>query len=501
MNHESSPTWSQTLHDDTMVANPGDDEFSNFLDLGIDFPNFDGLEDGQSGLDTPMGDLGMDQLGMDGSRADATTSDLQTGSMVSQGVSMAHHGHMKNAVGMNPMLREHQMNQRPRNAMSNQNCQPQIMIPLTPHSSEMQGAAARYQSHMDLQGHIVYDQTPMSFTPLVSPAVTPLDSTFHMPDFAVPGEYFSPLTSPALEGQNTHYRQAGYPPSMTSDRRTTGSPIDHNVDVSVLSTPPAPPARKSRRKPSTSNRASSRSVRQSPIVKPNSRRKQSNSIVGSSGVGEAAESLATMVQGHKPEVSTNKPFGSSDGSAPDSVSPEALSDALMPPPALPRSSGKSPNIPAQSRTPTGMRNGPATPATLMRLETNQGLLPTVPVRNNSTFVAENAAHMDDITLKEAVNVSRPLPSPIDTSKANSDDHSTPPFSVKTPKLTAGSTPRNMTMSPQTMSPTASAAHKQPDTSLGLRSNKKRQSTSSAQISPSLRPKISPSIKPLVPASG
>ncbi|KAE8451648.1 hypothetical protein EG329_003105 [Mollisiaceae sp. DMI_Dod_QoI] len=45
----------------------------------------------------------------------------------------------------------------------------------------------------------------MEFTPLVSPAVTPLDAHFSVPELNLPGAYFSPLSSPAL-----HAKQEGY---------------------------------------------------------------------------------------------------------------------------------------------------------------------------------------------------------------------------------------------------------------------------------------------------
>jgi hypothetical protein len=42
----------------------------------------------------------------------------------------------------------------------------------------------------------------MTSTPLVSPAVSPLGPNFNMPEYTIPGAYFSPLASPALRPQN-----------------------------------------------------------------------------------------------------------------------------------------------------------------------------------------------------------------------------------------------------------------------------------------------------------
>ena len=63
----------------------------------------------------------------------------------------------------------------------------------------------------------------MAFTPLVSPAVTPLDPHFNMDGgFTVPGAYFSPLTSPALRAQGDH--------SLIYDHSThsNNSPVEHS---------------------------------------------------------------------------------------------------------------------------------------------------------------------------------------------------------------------------------------------------------------------------------
>src|SRR2546429_615167 len=68
----------------------------------------------------------------------------------------------------------------------------------------------------------------MSFTPLVSPAVTPLDTQFPVEaqQYTVPGAYFSPLSSPALQGQNE-------PNQMYAQRHsgmTVKSPVDMDLD-------------------------------------------------------------------------------------------------------------------------------------------------------------------------------------------------------------------------------------------------------------------------------
>jgi hypothetical protein len=57
---QNSVIWPQDMQDDPMSAPVGDDDFSKFLDLESDF-QFAGLDNAQSGLDTPMGRLGFGQ--------------------------------------------------------------------------------------------------------------------------------------------------------------------------------------------------------------------------------------------------------------------------------------------------------------------------------------------------------------------------------------------------------------------------------------------------------
>lgn len=57
---QSSVIWPQEMQDDPMSATVSDDDFSKFLDLESNF-QFPVLDNGQSGLDTPMGRLGFGQ--------------------------------------------------------------------------------------------------------------------------------------------------------------------------------------------------------------------------------------------------------------------------------------------------------------------------------------------------------------------------------------------------------------------------------------------------------
>ena len=474
----SSTEWTQSLHDETTVAQSGDNDFSQFLDLNVDFSEFEDLQDGQQELDTPMGDLGMDQLGMGNAAAESVAREGYHNNGASRPTSVVH-GYMKSSEPMLSGPESHQNAHHYAQAYQHQGYHPNMMVPLTPQSAEMQGAAMRYPQHMDVHGAMQYDRGQMSFTPLVSPAVTPMDSSFRMADYAVPGEYFSPLTSPALEAQNVRRRQPYYPSAPSSDTGATSSPIDLNTETAAATSQPQPAVRKSQRKQSTSGRPTTRSVRQSPAMKPQTRGKKKSLSTGGTIVQQPQDGdAAGKRNGLKPSIFDKRPIGSSDGSGQDSVSPEPLS--LMPPPAIP---GKSPNLLAQPQSRSGSNEEAATPATLMRLDSGQQH-PSPTVGRDGTASRENREYMEDIMLPEAMASAGPTLE-IDTSIANTEDLHTPTMSAKTPKLSAGSTPR---MSQGQCEPKS-----------GNRT-KKRQNTSSTQ-SPALVPWISPSIKPLMPSSG
>src|SRR5438067_11489932 len=97
----------------------------------------------------------------------------------------------------------------------------------------------------------------MFFTPLVSPAVTPLDTNFHIPDYSA---YFSPITSPALDAQQIDYRN-----QRRNHSSNNTSPVDPKDGPANLASKNSAPS--SRRK-SASLRNPARVVRQSPSMKP-----------------------------------------------------------------------------------------------------------------------------------------------------------------------------------------------------------------------------------------
>ena len=363
----------------------------------------------------------------------------------------------------------------------------------------------------------------MIFTPLVSPAVTPVDNRIRIPEYTTPGAYFSPLTSPALEAQN------GIPPRSIrsaprgSDTSDTNSPVDMNIDMdSVSPSLNSPHLRKPRRKPSTTfSKNPARTVRQSPAMKPQSRKRQSiSSTIPPKGVSTVLEEARKSKRVERSLSHTSMP-AMHDSSGAESISPEPLSDILMPPPATPRPdvSGRSPHISGKqaevaNEAPSASGNQPATPASLMKIRKQNGKDFTGHLRTSSLKEQASIAEadmeqiMESIVLPEpAAGPTKPKLAPINTVQAN-DDEATPTITARRLPNGPASAPlsamNSMFPSPQLgamASPTSSTSGKRAEPRSIGRSSKKRNSATSVQVSPALRPKISPSIKPLLPDGG
>lgn len=349
--------------------------------------------------------------------------------------------------------------------------------------------------------------TQALYTPLVSPAMTPLETQFRLPEYTIPGEYFTPLTSPALEAQNSNGN--GYPFQSVSEVGFLHSPADAIPGSSAPSSPGL--MRKHRRRPSTTKSFSSRAKKQqSPSVRPQTRKKSMLNL-------NSDEVLNGLSQDQG--VSKLLPHGvsglrqsSNESSDQDSVSPEPLSEPLMPPPALPPAR-KSPAIVPQADQ--SQTSAPATPAMLMRLQRPQPAEnPTGQFNGQARLVSTESYDdvMEDVMLPEAANpssqLSRPQVARIDSTMKSGS--ATPVTSASiTPSLEPKSAPvmdRNpgsIAPSPRTMampSPSGPIAKKSDTPKLGPM-GRKRQSLSSTHASPNLRPKISPSIQPLVRGEG
>ncbi|EAS33702.3 uncharacterized protein CIMG_04726 [Coccidioides immitis RS] len=398
--------------------------------------------------------------------------------------------------------------------------QPHQFVPPTPNSTELHGGVARYPPPLDTGAQRRYEPYTRgtddqgAFTPLISPAMTPLEQQLRFPEYATPGEYLTPLTSPALEAHN--HNGNGFMFSQTSgvDMGFVTSPVDARHQLPA-STAPSSPAilRRHRRKSSIAQRSNARQVRQSPSMRPMSSRQKSRP--GSAIIPGGDMRMWNRDLSQDPSLSDkrngSRQSSSTESSGQDSVSPEPLSEPLMPPPALPRAF-KSPYMAAQESSSEQRAREAATPATLMKLQSR-------PTEANSSanfsrpgsVVISNVPEetMEDISLPEAAsNVDQAATS---TSSTITDANElTPRLAAKqTPVLkslkeTNGQGTASVTPSPQIgamKSPMGPVGLKRADSRPGGRTSKKRQSGSTSQISPALRPKISPSIQPLIRAEG
>ena len=366
----------------------------------------------------------------------------------------------------------------------------------------------------------------MTFTPLVSPAVTPLDTQFQYPEFAVPGEYFSPLTSPALEAQNHASQPSKYGALPRSDTSDTTSPIDMNIDFGApLSAPGSSAVRKSKRRNPSISKTPNRTVRQSPSMKSQGRKKQASSTV------IPPQEVVSIIQDvqQKSKWPTSKSVSpaaatlglpySQDNSEAGSISPEPSSETLMPPPATPRStsSSKSPYLLAQQPGPlsasTTAANGEAaTPASLMKICKTNGKGCTLQQQHTCLVAQPGQVDgmgqvMEEIALPEPAKAgTKPVLTPLDTSNAHRSRIATASSSQKAhlhgPLTSPPAATNSLFSSPQipsATSPLSASTHKRADSRGGGRETKKR--NTSVQVSPAIRPKMSPNIKPLLPEGG
>lgn len=346
--------------------------------------------------------------------------------------------------------------------------------------------------------------------------MTPLESQFRLPEYTIPGEYFTPLTSPALEAQNHssnnnnnnnnyqfHARQVsdvGFVPTTAEVNPLCGTP-----------TPPSPSIiRKTRRRTSA---ASSRLVGRTTKTRPSPhiRAQTTQSLRSRAKHATSSEDLYNHMgqELNKPPNNDVRSLqeSSNDGSGQDSVSPEPLPDSLMPPPAVPAPRKSPAMLPQQSSQ--QMPGTAATPATLMRIQRSQHAQePTDQLMGQALLEIPDEV-MEDISLPEAAQPAlqpRPKINHIDTSVRNTASpvisaHGTPLMEPRsTPAIDRA--PMSVAPSPRTIAmPSPSGpVPKRSDPSRSSISSRKRPSVSSTHASPLLRPKISPSIQPLMRGS-
>ncbi|THY51652.1 hypothetical protein D6C97_06620 [Aureobasidium pullulans] len=511
MNHtEQAQPWPQPDHHMDMQ----DIDFSNFLDIGdigdignldvSDFPALDGPDSQVMASTGSLHDFGAEAFEM------PTTLDVQNFGQVQQW------GHQ----------------QVPQNMY-----RPPNIVPPTPNSFELQGNARHYMSqHMESGAGPFFDQhhrlnkdDNMAFTPLVSPAVTPRDSTFHpIPEYTIPGAYFSPLTSPALHAQQQQQQQQTrsyahnqYTNPTTADSSAAASPLDLNMDLDTAKDMTEAAPRRSRRKAQPPHSAGPAArVRQSPIVKGQRRRSAHlSTVIPPREVSNILLEAQSQAQGARTPSAEYMPFESSGA---ESISPEALPDLLMGPPPLPASAYHSPALHPQTQSApasTAIHSHqppcdpcPATPASLMSIRksqqqngTNHAAGPHPGSGQFQIQSQDSTGMLEDLALPPAAaGPTRPALNRIVTTVPS---ETTPRLAPKgTPRLApsqshASSPSLTANYSPA-IAPTPSFSGKKPDPKRAQPAKKRGSvSTSSALVSPAIRPKISPSIKPLLPEGG
>ncbi|KAL4870185.1 helix-loop-helix DNA-binding domain-containing protein [Aspergillus spectabilis] len=528
MEHDPSMAWSE-------MPPPAEDEFSNFLEFGMQFPD---LETQHGTTDHLPSRSVAHQVAMATSTAppqqqqmaamdpDGVTAQPQSYTRMMGDFTVELSGHNQQGIphsssysngpmtpafyAQKPQMFHHSQQQQQPPTTQPYIPQGQMMIPPTPNSMELHGNAATYPQRVgdnsemyDRYARMMEEQA--LYTPLVSPAMTPLESQFRQPEYTIPGEYFSPLTSPAIEAQNVNSNGFPIHSGPMTEVNFVHSPVENGFPVSSAPSSPGL-ARKQRRRPSTASKTfqSRAKKQQSPSVRPLTRTRS-----------RLTDGVMTALAEGQPNP-TSHPYngnvphsGGAESSGQDSVSPEPLSEPLMPPPALPPSR-KSPAIAPQTHQPQNTSE-PATPAMLMRIQrsphartaSDHNLTPTQP-----PVTEPHDDIMEDVVLPEAATPSaqlfRPQVARIDTViptnpsspiiSANFAPHPelhNSTFLEKAPGSVAPS-PRSMPMP----SPSGPVPRKSETPKLGPNS-RKRQSLSSSHPSPSLRPKISPNIQPLV----
>ncbi|KAF7593171.1 hypothetical protein BBP40_011884 [Aspergillus hancockii] len=551
MEQDNSLSWPD-------IAAPGDDEFSNFLEFGMHFPDLEGHGPSDQhpprsiahsvSMPTSTAPSAQEQL----VRMDTDTVAPQSSSydriigdfpmeLSNQGHQGQSHGSIPASFSNAPMtpafyaqkpphpqIFNHQQLQQAQEQSHHQHLhhsqptsqpyvpQGQIVIPPTPNSIELQGSAVTYPQRVD-ENHEMYDryarinEEQALYTPLVSPAMTPLETQFRLPEYTIPGEYFTPLTSPALEAQNGN--STGYPfhSNHVSDMGFMQSPVDNAIPVSSSPNSPGLIRKHHRRRPSNTKTFSTRAKKQqSPSVRPQTRKKSLLHINSDEVFNGFSQNPGAAKS--QPSAGSGLRYGSNESSGQDSVSPEPLSEPLMPPPALPPAR-RSPAIAPQ--TAQSQANAPATPAMLMRIQRPQHSLVTVDPAPAPVLAESHDDIMEDVVLPEAAtptsHFSQPQVARIDTSLRNvRTDAASPVTSASvTPSLEPKSAPL-VERNPGLAAPSpCTAAMPSPSGPVGKNSDtpklgpmgRKRQSLSSSQPSPNLRPKISPSIQPLVRGDG
>ncbi|KAI0482290.1 helix-loop-helix DNA-binding domain-containing protein [Xylariaceae sp. FL0804] len=515
------------IHDQNM-ASGGDDDFRQFIDMGagmssiadsmlFEFEGFPGhggdamMQPSRgNGIDTPMSDPDMQPVAPQGNNMgmqnpmSASTSMPNHSAVPSQAAPV--HQLASDAIDaqlrywqQQKLLQQQQQLQEGDRRLRQQHAalyahQQGGMVPPTPQSIEL-STANRFFAPSQEQPHSsgtyegyaqMKEQQDMAFTPLVSPAVTPLDLHFNIDPHFIPAPYLSPITSPALHAQyeSTHPMQATAIPSTGMDIESSPAPMVGN------------PLSKNPRKNSMAKKK--QKVSQSPIAKPQKKNKSTTPNMRAQRLGE----LASL-----PEKSSSIYALSTDESEDASVSPEALE---MPPPPLPlpRSARQSPVIPPESSGGPGPvhksvvgKPSPATPATLLRFSPGSTTVGPSPAGQINQDVLDNLELPEPVSLSKPSKPQRISPNiqparPLSAGLEKGGSASFQP--IPSPTIPSNPQAASAGPSPQ-ITPRAATPNSRKTPVLAPKTGRKRASIVGTS-SPALLPRISPSIKPLLPGT-
>jgi hypothetical protein len=295
--------------------------------------------------------------------------------------------------------------------------------------------------------------------------------------------YFSPLTSPVLR---EHGDRIG---GSSNGPQSSNSPTLADLDVPWRMMDAGGPQIRSSSRKSSFKAGPSRSLRQSPIVKPQKRRSASSTILPSQALSEFIDSnqhqpsaltrqiLARPTTGYVPGASTT---GSSEE---EFVSPEHMSD-MAPPPAprtIRRAGAQESSTKVAPSTPSLII--PATPASLMQLA-EAGERPSI--------------EAEEFTEAEKQSLRQVDKSPLSSGRAKTlqGKFSASPSRQAAAKCDNAIQLNSFALPSPTFSRPASTRESPVLAAKSGGGNKGKRASASVSASPALLPRISPSIAPI-----
>ncbi|KAK9361942.1 hypothetical protein V1504DRAFT_388950 [Lipomyces starkeyi] len=322
------------------------------------------------------------------------------------------------------------------------------VIPPTPSSLDFVGGASNPDVFRSPSGLIdPYSmRDEMMFTPLLSPAVTPLENPMSMQkEYGYPSSYFSPLTSPALEAQSYPFHTSASPPG--SDNNANGLIKVRRRGTGGYAPPSAA---------SSPSQAVTRVTKSDSSAQRSSKRRATAAFSQSNTMGDVSSS--------------------------ESISPEpllTLPESSMAPPPIPPFKNTTAVRQETSSPLTQRRLAPVTPASLMnlnkeRVNNTEDILPT----RDADAIIEGVARRHS-TIATVAPAPTTESGSVGSSSANSSPALRPMPRVLVRSASVGIEDNSAKALPRAMKPV-------------------RSRSGSVSMSPTIKPRISPNLKPLLP---